>query len=443
MMRGVTRSPVLALVPLLLLFVAMSLWFPRHPSDERGYLTLARNLTHGQYTGLGWRPANPFPSPDPAKPDLWFGPGLPVVAAPLVAAGAPVRVVRLLGPIELFAAVLVFFALMRLYVARRPALLGALALGLYFPFYTLLPNLHSEPLAILLVVAAMYATARYLRGRNRGYAALAALAVGWLAVTRVEYGWVITLTLAAAIVWWAIARSAAARRVMIVFAGGLVLCVPWLAFTYSVTGQPFLWGNSGPLSLYWMSSPAAQDLGDWRGGAREILITDPRLAQHRPFFRELARLDPVEQNRRLERAALDNIRSHPGKFLKNVAANVSRLWFDAPFSAKQESLKMLFYLLPNVLVLAALLASGALLVRARSSIALPPELLAFVGFGIVALAVHAVLAAFPRMLMPIVPVAAWLVTYSLAVPTRTAGDVLDRRPPREAPRRVPSRAIGE
>jgi hypothetical protein len=160
-----------------------------------------------------------------------------------------------------------------------------------------------------------------------------------------------------------------------------------------------------------MSSPDPQDLGDWRGGAHEILISDPRLKDHRAFFRELAKLDPEEQNKRLERAAFANIRHHPAKFAKNIVANVSRLWFDFPFSAKQENLSTLFYLLPNVLLLGALVASG---VAVASWKRLPVQVGAFAGFGLASLAVHAIVAGYPRMLMPVVPIVIAIAAYCLA-----------------------------
>lgn len=395
---------------LLAILVTDAVAFPKHPSDESGYLTLAHNLTHGQYTGLGWRPANPIPSPDPENPDLWFGPGLPVAIAPLVAIGAPLQVIRLSGPLFLFAAALLFFRLLRLHLPRRLALLGALTLGLYYPFYNLLATLHSEPLAVLLTVAVLYALDRAVHGGGLRYVLLGGLAVAWLSVTRLENGWVTTLLLVGALIWWGIARSARARQVALIFAAGLTLCVPWLIFTYSVTGQPFLWGNSGPLSLYWMSSPYSQDLGDWRGGPEQILITDPLLKPHRAYFRRLAKLDPVEQNKQLESTALSNVRDHPSKFAKNLAANISRLLFNFPYSAKQESLKTLFYLLPNALLLGALLVSALLLAASRS---FPTQAVLFLVLGIASFAVHCVLAGYPRFLMPLVPIPVSIVAYAV------------------------------
>ena len=85
---------------------------------------------------------------DPASPDLWFGPGLPALLAPLVAVGAPVSVLRLTSVFVLFAAVLLMYVLARERWGPRVGLLAAYAFGLYLPFFNLLSNLHSEVLAV-------------------------------------------------------------------------------------------------------------------------------------------------------------------------------------------------------------------------------------------------------------------------------------------------------
>lgn len=156
-----------ALLPLLLVYLLATFFFPRRPSDERNYVELAHNLLDGHYAGLGWRPATPYgTSADPANPDLWFGPGLPGALTPLVALDLPIEIVRLTGALFLFAAVLVFHKLLRLHVGEGTALLGAYALGLYVPFYLLLSTIHSEPLAIMLIVSMLYLLSRYLSTGN-------------------------------------------------------------------------------------------------------------------------------------------------------------------------------------------------------------------------------------------------------------------------------------
>jgi hypothetical protein len=350
------------------------------------------------------------------------------VLTPFRALGVGLDVTRLTGPLLLFAAVLAFYALLRRRLAPLPASLGSIAFGLYFPFYSLLPNLHSEPLAILLCVILLYALTSYLETGARRYALIGGLAVAWLAVTRVEYGWVAALTLVACVAWWLLRRSTVGRRAATIFAVGLVLCAPWLTFTYTVTHRPFLWGNSGPLSLYWMSSPYPRDLGDWRGGAHEIVVSDPRLAAHRPFFVRLAKLDPNEQNRQLEHAAWTNIRHHPRKYLENLAANLSRLWFDTPFSDKPEGLNTLFYLVPNAIVLGLLAVVVALVAIERRRWPLEAPVVGI--FGASSLLIHAVVAGYPRMLMPAIPIAIWFVV--LGLHRFAVADVAWRRKPQTA-----------
>jgi 4-amino-4-deoxy-L-arabinose transferase-like glycosyltransferase len=404
---AVAERPALALAPMLVFLVLVAYAFPDRQDDEAGYLELARNLTHGHY--VSGRP-DALLDADPSYPDLWFGPGLPLVLVLPVALGLPLGLTRLVGPLALFAALLVFFHLVGRYTSRRAALVATWALALYLPFYSVLPNLHSEPPAVLFAVVGLYATARLLDEPGRGWVALGGAALAGLAITRVDYGWVLTFLLAAAAVWWLRSRTAPARRLAAMCALGLLLCVPWLAYTSAKTGRALQWGNSGSLSLYWMSSPYDGDLGDWQQA--NVVFTDPNLAPHRPFFASLRGHALPQQNARLERRALSNIARHPAKYAKNVLANVSRMFFDAPYSYSPQRLGALFFAVPNALLLGLLLVAGGLAVYARA--ALPRAALPFALFAAASLVLHALLAAYPRMLLPIVPAIAWLAAVTIA-----------------------------
>jgi hypothetical protein len=198
-----------------------------------------------------------------------------------------------------------------------------------------------------------------------------------------------------------------------------VLCLPWLGYTYSVTHHPFYWGSSGAMSLYWMSSPAPQDVGDWHGAAD--VFSDPDLTPHRPYFRSLIGLDLNAQNHSLEHRALHNVRKHPFKFAQNVADNISRMWLNLPYSFKSARLTSLGYALPNLLLLAGLVAAGVSGLRRRTG--RPGYTAAWMGaFAVVALGLHSAFSAYPRMLIPIVPIALLAVVTGLRPAARVAVD---------------------
>jgi 4-amino-4-deoxy-L-arabinose transferase-like glycosyltransferase len=402
----VTRRELLLLVPLLVLYLAAWAFFPERPDDEASYVTLAERLADGSYvTGDD----DALLDARPGSPDLWFGPGLPGLLAPLALVDAPVWAMRLTGPLLLFGGVLMFSVLARATWGTRVGLVSAYILGLYLPFLGLLSNLHSEVLAVFFVCAAMVGLARHVRSGGLWWLALASVALAGLSLTRVAYGWVLTLVLVLFLLAWLIRRRRAAGRVAAAVGIALLLCLPWLAYTYAETDRPFVWGNSGSLSLYWMASPYAGDQGDWHQA--HLVFSDPALEAHREFFESLRGRSLAEQNAEIEREAISNIAHNPGAYLGNVLANVSRMLVNAPYSRVDWQWNDLFYAVPNVLLLVAAVFAAVVLVPRRR--ALPPETVPFAVFAAVAFGLHALVASYPRMLAPIVPPVVWLATLAL------------------------------
>src|SRR4051794_9876417 len=280
------------LLPLLALFVLVCALVQPSPDparDEPALLAAASRLLHGQLA-----PAAPTLDP---RAYLWHGPGLVAVLAPLVGLHLSLFAIRFLEPVLLGAAVLLFHRLLRVRLAPRAALLWTYALGLYVPFYAVLPEIHKEPLSALLVVAAMLAATR---GLSRGGLSIAAagLALTALTMVRMEYGWVTIALLVVALAAWGLRRvSALARRSAAIAAIGVAGCLPWLAYTEHLTGKPFYWGSSSGLSLFWMSPTGGGETGSWHEPS--AVFTDPGLARFRPFFAHLRRLDPVASDEAL------------------------------------------------------------------------------------------------------------------------------------------------
>lgn len=395
--RSFRARMILGLSPLLVLYTAVIFFGSPGPfiADEGRYLKFAANLAHGTYA----LPGHEF---------LWNGPGYPLVLAVAHAAGISPEAARFLNAGFLYLAVVLFGLLIQLEVGRRWALGSACALGLYIPFYQSLPLLHTEILAVFLVCAFFFALAFARHYQSRIALCVAGVVLGYLALTKILFGYILLVGLLSTAAWLAWRpRSAEARRLVIVHLLALLTTTPYLAYTYRLTGQPLYWGNSGGSSLYAMSTPFPEEWGDWFGPAQ---VRDmPQFARHAAFFDSVATLPPVEQDRRLRQQAWRNIREHPTKFAGNVAANLSRLFFSFPFSYTPQKLRVLFYAVPNGLLLVAAILSGILLVASRP--AGFTGWLAHVAFITLMLLATAPLSAYARMLFPIVPSLFYLVVH--------------------------------
>jgi 4-amino-4-deoxy-L-arabinose transferase-like glycosyltransferase len=399
-----------ALLPCLAIFVAVTLLVPlaRETGDEANYLAYAERLTHGGYAELGSRWPVDY---------LWYAPGLPLLLAPLVALGAPLEVLRLAGPLLLWGALIVFTRLMSQYTDRRTALWLTYALLLYLPFYAVLGPLHVEPLATLLFTLGVLFTVGLVRGFPRAEWG-AGLAFGLLALSRAEYGWALTIGTGAVLLWLLVRRrSALARRLAVAGCVGLACCLPWLAYTYSLTGRAPYWGNSGGLSLYWMSAPTRGNLGDWHppfisAGDSFLSSNAPAVRPNLPVFASVMRLPPLEQDFRLQELALRNILDHPTVYAANLVNNASRLVFNFPYSFSAQSRRPLIYALPQGVLLGALVVAGAVLARDRRRVR--PEVVAVGVLLLLGFAIHLPVAAYGRFVVPLVPAAVWLAVVTLA-----------------------------
>jgi hypothetical protein len=235
---------------------------------------------------------------------------------------------------------------------------------------------------------------------------------------------VIAAALGTALLWWLIAcvrhrvapeRVRVARRWTLICAVGMLACVPWLAYTYSVTRHLFYWGNSGGISLYWMSAPGAPALGAWH--APHTVLTDPALAAYRPFFSYLNSLPPLQRDLELQHVALVQALAHPAKYALNLLANLGRMFLGFPFSFTLPTAVIVALILVNGTLLACLLAAARSLIRTRAP--LPRETVPFLLFGALAFAVHLLPTAEPRMVVPIIPIPIWLIGQAWGRRTRT------------------------
>jgi hypothetical protein len=405
---GAVREPVrvaLFLAPLFVLYlVVCGIAQPGpHPvRDEPDLLAAAGRLLDGQFVATDVGP----------RAYLWHGPGVVALLAPLVALDLPLTAIRFVEPILMACAALLFHRLLRLRLGPRASLAWTYAFGLYVPFFSVLPQVHKEPLCIMLVVVSMLALSRALASGRPLLLAGAGLSLSAVVMVRLEYGWVAVALLVIAGLAWSVRRSSAtARRLVAIGVIAVAGCAPWLAYTHHLTGQPLYWGTSAGLSLFWMSPTLAGETGQWHEPAK--VAGNPALAAYAPLFRRLAALDPVRSDRRFRELALAHIRARPLAYARNLAANAARLVFSVPMRPRLPPLGIAVYVVFNSLLLSGVAWAAAVLWRRRGT--LPPETAPIALFAALATAVHLPASASTRMFLPVVPALLWLVAQAFAI----------------------------
>lgn len=404
-------APLAAVYLAIVLFAAPATW----TMDEERYVDYARNLTRGCYS-------------PPNTVWLWNGPGYPVALAPFALAGEAWTAARVANAVVFWLGLLCFLRGLRGYVSGRAALVGTYLLGLYPPFLRLLPLLMAEPLAVALMCALVTAYCRTLRDERLRWAWLliAAALAGWLALTKVIFGYALTASLAPACLWALAGRSRASRATAGVCALALVFCLPYLAYTYAKTGRVFYWSNAGGQSLYWMSMPDDGEYGDWRPGPWRG--APESVARRRRFMAEAAKLDGLSRDDAYRRRGLEHIRARPLRYLRNWVCNVGRLLFNYPYSHTPQKPGTYLYFVPGmVLVTLSVLCLVATVAAWRR---VPPEVFALLTFFLAAFLGSSLLSAYNRQFQPLVPILVFWIVFTLGrlVEVRVRGDATPTSP---------------
>ena len=388
-------NPWLVYLPFLLLYCILALTTSPHDqlvSDEWRYWGFAENLLNGHFH---FKDGHQF---------LWSGPGYPMLLVPFVTVDSPLWVLKLLNALLLYSSVVLFSKLLRLYVSPQQSLWGAILFAGYYPMYEVsLPYIMTEAWSMFLMVAPVYLVCKAFRFKDFRLKTLLlpAFLLGMLALTKVIFGYaLIVMILICFTVWLLRGRSKRMAHMTKFFALAMVVCVPYLVYTFSITGKPFYWGNAGGLQLYWMATPYENELGDWHV---ETLEEDSTLLKnHGAFFAEINPLSPTAKDDALKKRAIENIKAHPKKFVYNWVANLGRTFFSHPLSFQKPSNGLFKYLVPNIflIVFASLMAIPTLLYYKK----FPLEILVLLVFSMVYLGGISVLSSYPRFLYLIVPI---------------------------------------
>ena len=398
----------LMVLGLFLLTTALMLthYLPAGVGDEDGYLRYSHALVNGHYWNTKW--GGQF---------LWWGPGMPLLLAPFVVAHAPLLVIRLVfGPVMLVATVCVIWRVLMIEAGPRIAALGSAAFGLLVAFLGVTAAvsraIYSEPANGLAIAVALLLWIKCRANRDWRFAVGAGIALTAAAMIRVEWGYIISAGLVLAVLVWLIRRSALSRLGLVAMLVAMAGCLPWLAYTRSELGGNFVWGTSGGLSFYWTASAKPPLQGDWISPGQ--VASDPRLKEFRSEMlrHRFAKGGPYHWDAYLKSEGIKHIADDPGQFSINVFKNFERLVSRFPLSFESTPAAAYRRAIPvSLLFVAALLTAVMLSLRRRwREVAFAPV------FGLLAfIALHLVTSAYPRYVIPMLPLLIWFVGRGAAV----------------------------
>lgn len=373
----------LKLIPFLLFYVGICLVFSDNKtvSDESRYLMFAQNLLQGFY------------SPPPPNFNLWNGPGYPLVIASLLFLKIPLLFIKILNAFFFYFSLIISYKTFTKFASKNYSLLFTILLALYFPIYLDLPFILTESLTWFLISLVCFTFLQNFEtiALSLRFILFAAFVIAYLAMTKIIFGVVIIIMLILSFLGLFLTPIRnTAKKSFIIFFLSFILCLPWLIYTFQITHKPFYWGNSGSMSLYTMSSPNTNELGDW--------FSEPELSlnpNHSKFLDSISGLNSLGKDEAYKIQALKNIKSHPKKYLWNWIGNIGRLLFSYPNSYTPQSLDTFFTILPNFFVIVFILAS--LILTFLNLKKIPQELFVLLVFILIYLFGSSLVSAYRRM----------------------------------------------
>ncbi|MEX0290845.1 MAG: glycosyltransferase family 39 protein [Flavobacteriaceae bacterium] len=417
--EGISKGfkSLLPLLPILLILSVAILsrsdtFSERLIADESKFYEHAENITRGFYT-------------DANNPNFKEGPGYPLYLSISAALNIPYPLTRASHIVLLFIAYCYFFFILKRYLRKKWALGLTYLFVLYPPMLRWANLMYAESLMLLLLLAFCYHFILWYHkeGKYKWHFFLSAFCLGFLALTKIIFAYVIIAVLlftTLLLIFPKIVRKYQLKRTILIFAGALVFFSPYVVYGYQVTEKFFYLGMHGGRILYFRATPFENEFGnsfsrnkilsDAETESRKSVSvnTDLLRQNHREVFASIDSLSWMEKDSVLKVRAVENMKEHPSKYLKNTVANVSRIFFHFPFSYRIQNLETLGYLVPNIfIVVLAVLGIYPALIRRKQ---IPKELIILLLVSLIYLGGHTLLGGRGRFLIPVVPL--WLIFFS-------------------------------
>jgi len=346
--------------------------------DASKYLHFAQNMLHGFY------------SPPAPNINLSVGPGYPLLIIPFVAFNLPLQSIVLLNSVFYYLSIVILYKTLFFVIKKQNALIVSLFWGFYYNLFDSMNNILPETIAPFLFSIFLYFLFKAHfsnNGKLKRYLFFAGITLGYIALTKIIFGYVILFLLAGSGFLLLFNRkSVNYRSGLLVSIVALLTLAPYLLYTYQLTGKVFYLGTTAGNNMYWMSTPHEKEYGSWFPEPKPIkdsislqekksvdafrqmeyngIMTDDQnipgtddyiRRNHLNNFKNILKLSGDKQDDALKQIAFKNIKEHPMKFIENIFSNMGRMLFNFPYSYKLQKPATLLRIPHNGIIAALVL----------------------------------------------------------------------------------------
>lgn len=417
-MQKLYSKPFLAFLPFLFLYVVLIILQNDNTlfGDEGRYLLFAQNLLHGFY------------SPPPPQINLWNGPGFPLYLVPFVALNAPLLLIKLCNALLHYFTLVLFFKTLLNFLEERKVFIWTVILGCYYMPFKGFPHILSETFTIFLIASITFFSFRFFSKPKQNFRSFLPLSflLAILALTKVIFGTVFLFAGTVFLIGYFITRDIQFRNSFFLMTLSLIFCLPYLIYTYSLTGRFFYWSNAAGMSMYWMSNPVEGEYGEWYNDSLSSEYLDKPsqvvlLKNHGAEYEKIYSLAGVARDDKFKSLAIQHVKENPSKVFRNWLANISRMFFNYPAGYKSFNLGTALNMLANIPLLLLLLFSSWITWKRRREITSPLKFLLVISF--IYLFGSSLLSAYDRMLYILIPVLGCWGAYCLLLSRTKASKV--------------------
>lgn len=360
--------------------------------DEQRYIDYANGLWKGEY------------SPSYPNVFIWNGPGYPIFLMPFVKVGFNIFGLRLINGLLYIFSLILFDRFIQRIFNRKIANFVLIFMIFYIPIYSEITQVITESLTLFLVINLIIA----FFAEKKNYFKIGFL-FGFLVLTKVIFGYILIAILCLSLLIYTINRSIVNLFYLKVFLVALLLNIPYLIYTYNLTGKLFYWANSGGVSLYWMSTPHSEEFGDWPATDfkdKLLFDTDKLDSLHEKELKYIKSFPLSLRDDVYKKIAVNNIKKNPTKYMRNYISNFQRFFFNMPNSYSKHREIMLWYFPFTVLLFLGFILicfkSFGLISKNKDGIFYLTSILLIYVF------VSCLVFTYPRFLNPIIPIIIFL-----------------------------------